>query len=178
MQVQVIECVGLKNASAGVRDGVLEVKLPRTWPKHEKARAVDILVAKVMKRVAKEQALLHTIADPRVTITDVAALRDYVNAVNASTFQTPDLKGVRIGQAKYSRLAQVNVKTGIITVSKYCLENVPEPALRYLIVHELAHFYVRGHSARFWALVSQFVPQLKRQMDTIQAHHRAAVAQG
>ena len=74
------------------------------------------------------------------------------------------VQGVRVGWAKYSRLAQANLRTGIITVSRYCLgERIPAAAFRYLILHELAHFIEANHSPRFWALVAQHCPDHKAQ---------------
>ena len=105
-----------------------------------------------------------------------AELREFVERINAETFGVR-LGPIRIGSAKHTRLAQVNLKTGVMTVSKYCLKDVPEQALRYLIIHELAHFYERGHDARFWALVARHVPDYKKQIKIMSAFHSRAVWQ-
>ncbi len=62
-----------------------------------------------------------------------------------------------------------------MTVSKYCLSGVPEAALRYLLLHELAHLIEANHSRRFWNLVGQFVPDYRKQSKIIQAFHKRAV---
>ena len=62
----------------------------------------------------------------------------YVRRINAATLNVA-IGGVRIGSAKYSRLAQINLKTRIITFSRYAIENVAERGRRYLVIHELAH---------------------------------------
>jgi hypothetical protein len=96
-------------------------------------------------------------------IQTLAELTAYVKQLNASTFQAP-LKGVRMGRSKISHLAQVNLRTGVMSVSRYCLgQAIPAEAFRYLILHELAHFQEANHSKRFWALVARYCPDYKRQ---------------
>lgn len=84
----------------------------------------------------------------------------YVRRINEATFKVA-IGGVRIGSAKYSRLAQINLKSRIITFSRYAIENVPERGRRYLVIHELAHVIEAGHNKRFWELVERYEPQYK-----------------
>jgi hypothetical protein len=158
--------------------GVIQVKVPRHWPRALKASVTAELVERIRKKDAKEKRLL-ALADQqaRVTIRTQAELEAWVRRVNVETFNVP-LGKVQIGHAKYNHLAQVNLKTKTMTVSKYCLNNVPVDALRYLIVHELAHYFESGHGPRFWALVGRHVPDYKRQSQIIKAfHHQAVIAE-
>ncbi len=84
----------------------------------------------------------------------------YVKRINDATLRVP-IGGVRIGAAKYSRLAQINLKTHIITFSRYAIENVPERGRRYLVIHELAHVREASHNKRFWGLVGEHEPKYK-----------------
>jgi hypothetical protein len=68
---------------------------------------------------------------------------------------------VRIGSAKYSRLAQINLHTHIITFSRYAIENVPERGRRYLVIHELSHVKEASHNKRFWNYVAAHEPRYK-----------------
>ena len=52
---------------------------------------------------------------------------------------------------------------GTITLNVY-LQFVPEHLIAYIIYHELAHFIVRGHNARFKALIAREFPHY-RQLD-------------
>jgi Protein of unknown function DUF45 len=81
----------------------------------------------------------------------------YVRRLNEATFNVT-IGGVRIGSAKYSRLAQINLKSRIITFSRFAVENVPERGRRYLVLHELAHVKEANHNDRFWGLVEQHEP--------------------
>jgi predicted metal-dependent hydrolase len=37
----------------------------------------------------------------------------------------------------------------------------PPDCIEYLVVHELSHFYVSGHSPKFWTVVSSYMPDYK-----------------
>ncbi len=87
-------------------------------------------------------------------------MQSYVRSINESTFKVT-IGGVRIGNAKYSRLAQINLKSRIITFSRYAIENVPERGRRYLVLHELAHVLEASHNKHFWNLVEFHEPQYK-----------------
>ena len=84
----------------------------------------------------------------------------YVRRINEATLKVP-YSGVRIGHAKYSRMAQINLRTGIITFSRYAIENVPERCRRYLVIHELTHVKEALHNKRFWNIVGRYVDQCR-----------------
>jgi hypothetical protein len=84
----------------------------------------------------------------------------YVKRINDATLRVP-IGGVRIGSAKYSRLAQINLQSRIITFSRFAIENVPERGRRYLVIHELSHVKEASHNKRFWQLVAEHEPRYK-----------------
>jgi hypothetical protein len=49
---------------------------------------------------------------------------------------------------------------GNITLNPKLIQ-VPEPLLRYVILHELCHLIEFNHSPRFWALMDQVMPGWK-----------------
>lgn len=85
-------------------------------------------------------------------------MQSYVKRINDSTFKVT-IGGIRIGSAKYSRLAQINLKSRIITFSRFAIENVPERGRRYLVLHELAHVLEASHNKHFWNLVEYHEPE-------------------
>jgi hypothetical protein len=87
-------------------------------------------------------------------------MQSYVKRINDATFNVT-IGGVRIGSAKYTRLAQINLKTKVITFSRFAIENVPERGRRYLVLHELAHVHEASHNQHFWNLVSRHEPDYK-----------------
>ncbi len=176
MQVLVEETKKLRRASASIRDGgMIHVKVPRHWSRDLKRSAIEELVERLQRKDAQEKKLLDKASDQaRITITTQAELERFVRQVNADTFNAP-LGKVQLGYSRYNHLAQVNLRTKTMTVSKFCLQNAPVEALRYLIIHELAHYYESGHGPNFWALVGQHVPDYRLQSRIMKAFHHQAV---
>lgn len=152
------------------------VTVPTRWPQAVASPIITELAQRVIAQQQHMRVLLNSVPAhaPHLTFTSANALRAYVDQINAETFNVP-LRHVRIGRSKRSHLALMNRKTQTITISAYCLNNVPESALRYLIIHELAHGLEIGHNKRFWGLVRQFVPDYKTQAQLMQAVHQLAV---
>lgn len=82
----------------------------------------------------------------------------YVRRINEATLNVT-IGGVRIGSAKYTRLAQINLKSRIITFSRHAIENVPERGRRYLVLHELSHVLEASHNKKFWSHVERYEPE-------------------
>lgn len=76
-----------------------------------------------------------------------------------SVIKTPDFT-LKIRKMK-SRWGVCNYKTNTITLNseliKYDKEN-----LRYVIIHEMCHFYHHDHSKKFWDMVSKYYPNYKQ----------------
>jgi predicted metal-dependent hydrolase len=184
LDIKISESAKLRRASARVRGGVLNIQLPSRWSSEDKQSAVRSLVRRVLAREEKDRRLLEAVLhqattagdNPLLSFSSALALERYVHELNAQTLKAP-LRKVRMGRARYSRLAQVNLRTGVMTVSQYCLNGVPAAAFRYLIIHELSHFQHGDHSRRFWDLVARFVPDYAFQDKVISAFHWQAVRQ-
>lgn len=169
-----IEYIQGRTARAKLLDGVLRVKMPAHWPRDYMAQTL----AKFERWALKQEAMAAALPpleewDGRAWAP--AAFDAYVRRLNDETLKAP-LVGVRIGAAKRSRLAQANTRTRVLTFSRYAINGMPERALRYLVLHELAHLFEANHSPRFWALVGRFEPDYKRQRAIAQAHHARMVA--
>ena len=178
-----------KTASGRIRGSIGVISIPKQWSKAYKQEVIQTLQRRLEKAYAKttqpavpknnqaDPLLLSANASMTLNIQTVEALADYVFQLNAETFKHP-LKSVKIGRSKYSSLAYIKVKTGEMTVSKYSLGfAIPEPAFRYLILHELAHFLEPNHSPRFWQQVARFCPDYKIQRKLMQAYHQSQVQQ-
>lgn len=85
----------------------------------------------------------------------------YVRRINEATVNVT-IGGVRIGSAKYTRLAQINLKSRIITFSRHAIENVPERGRRYLVLHELSHVLEASHNKKFWSYVERYEPEYQK----------------
>ncbi|HNB23508.1 MAG TPA: M48 family metallopeptidase [Candidatus Melainabacteria bacterium] len=85
----------------------------------------------------------------------------YVRRINEATLNVT-IGGGRIGSAKYTRLAQINLKSRIITFSRHAIENVPERGRRYLVLHELSHVLEASHNRKFWSHVERYEPEYQK----------------
>lgn len=177
--IEVTESKHLKRASACLRQGTIQIKIPRHWSPAYKKTVILELAQRILQQTSKFQeqvAACRQSAGPFITLSTQKELETFVNTLNRESFNAP-LKAVRIGNARYTRLAQVNLKTGVMTVSKYSLMDVPLSALRYLILHELAHFYEPGHGPRFWRQVGQYAPDYRLQSRLMKIFHQYALEQ-
>lgn len=164
-----IEYVDARTARAKIVNGALRIRMPRHWP----ADYRDQTVAKFLRWAEKHHAAAETL--PSLGEWDgrrwgEAEFGAYVRRLNDETLRAP-MRGVRIGAARRSRLAQCNTATGVLTFSRYAIDGMPPRALRYLVLHELAHLFEANHSARFWAHVARHEPDYKAQRLIAQAHH-------
>lgn len=113
------------------------------------------------RRKAKSKPAESELELPRATLElYLSFMQAYVKRINEASFNVT-IGGVKIGSAKYSRLAQINLETRIITFSRFAIENVPERGRRYLVLHELAHVHEAGHNKTFWNLVGRYEPDFK-----------------
>ena len=155
-------------------DGSVLITMPSGWPLVEKARIARQLTRRLLRQRTKDSrgfSLLEAHDGPLLTLATQAELWVHLQALNEDTLNAP-ITGVRIGSAKKTRLAQINLKTRVITVSKYCLMNVPEAALRYLLIHELCHTLEANHSRRFWGWVAHYHPTYREDAKLIRLVHQ------
>jgi predicted metal-dependent hydrolase len=168
-----IEYVGTRTARARFADGVLRVRMPAHWP----ADHQQSVLARFERWAERQGARAAELPPPdhwdgkRWGEAEFGA---YVADLNAQTLRAP-LVAVRIGRARHTRLAQANTRTGVLTFSRFAIDGMPERALRYLVLHELAHLFVPNHSQRFWALVARHEPDWRNLRRVAQAHHARMV---
>lgn len=176
LPVKQIKVSKRKNATARIRQAAIEVTLPKHWPKAYQEEVTQHLGKRLQSQFQRDFQMvqLATLSENTLTFTDRKTFVPWVYQLNQQTLRVP-LQGVRMGHSKHTHLAQMNLQSQVMTVSKYCLRNVPESALRYLIIHELAHLKVPNHSKPFWDEVRRFVPDVKHQRRLIAAVHRIRI---
>lgn len=170
LPVEIQHVTRRKSASARIQGAKINITVPQHWSKNFKQDACKELTSRLRRQFQRDWELLQQAQGPWLTFEEKKVFTRWVEDLNARTLKLP-LKGVRIGSARHTRLAQMNTRTQVMTVSRYCLEEVPESALRYLVLHELAHIKIPNHSKAFWSEVKAFVPDLKYQQRLISAVH-------
>jgi hypothetical protein len=160
-----------RSAVARVEAGlVLHVTLPLIAP--DKEAIIANLYQRACKRHARHSQIWQRYGaqQPLLTMTHAVTLKQHVEAINAQTLRA-SLAGVQLGHALKTRMAQMNTRTRIMTVSRFVVQNIPELAFRYLIIHELCHLTHADHSHRFWQLVATHMPDFRIHAAVLDAHH-------
>jgi hypothetical protein len=177
-----------KQASARLRGTQAIIGVPAHWPMALREQAITELKGRMQQLFQRQQHSLNRYKEaqenddplhqqPHLTLRTLEDVQRFVNILNKETFNVP-LADIKVGWAKYSRLAQVNLRTRTMTISKYCLgEDIPLHAFRYLIIHELAHFHEANHSPRFWAHVAKYCPDYSTQRHIMRHYFQRNVAQ-
>jgi predicted metal-dependent hydrolase len=144
MQVEVVRSARRrKTVQARKVNGVLRVSIPASMTKVEEERWVTEMVRRIERQAATDEV-------------DLAA-----RAVELATrYRLPQPASIRWVTNQEWRWGSCTPADGSIRISAR-LVGEPGWVLDYVIVHELAHLRVRGHSAAFWALVNRY-PKAER----------------
>ena len=127
-----------RTAAARQVDGVIEVRVPAGLSAAEEARMVETLV----QRIARRRAGRHI---------DLPARADRL----ARRHALPRPARIEWVDNQAQRWGSCTPATETIRLSRR-LAGFPEWVLDYVIVHELAHLLVGGHSPAFWELVNRY----------------------
>ena len=137
-------------------EGEALVRAPKRMPVREIERFVEAHAAWLSARRAAQPAPLTR---QQVEMLRARAKRELparVAAYAAAMGVTP--AGVRITSAR-TRFGSCNAKNSLC-FSCYLMANA-QPAIDYVIVHELAHIRHKNHSAAFWAEVAKVFPDYR-----------------
>ncbi len=132
-----------RSGQAALRDGRVVVRIPAGMSPAEEAAMVDGLLGKVLRTRAVSDAggdaALHARAD---------RLADrYLDGLRATS--------VRWSPRMRHRYGSCTTATAEIRISDRLAAH-PDYVVEYVLVHELAHLHVRGHSAGFHGLVARY----------------------
>lgn len=105
------------------------------------------------KESANIQKLLEDFLKKELLARALPLLRYYAEQMNLS------VKELRIKNMK-TRWGTCNIRERRIWLS-LMLAELDEECLAYVIVHELAHLYEKGHNARFYRIVERYFPDYK-----------------
>lgn len=151
-----------RSASARADQGVVVVRLPAGLPAAEEERMIDGLVRKVTARLRSE-----------------ALGGDEELSRRAGVLADRYLDGVRPSAVRWSsrmarQLGSCTPATGEIRISRR-IAAYPSWVRDYILVHELAHLVVPGHSAAFHELVARY-PHAERARGWIDGHEAGLLA--
>ena len=69
-----------------------------------------------------------------------------------------------------TRWGSASPKSGALSLN-WRLVMAPPQVLDYVVIHELAHLRVSGHSARFWKIVERHAPWSRDARSWLRVHH-------
>jgi predicted metal-dependent hydrolase len=55
------------------------------------------------------------------------------------------------------------------------LSKTPEDIIDYIIIHELCHLKIKGHSHHFWDLLHKFIPNYREKIDWLKTNEASIV---
>ena len=151
-----------KTLSLCIQDGGLVVRAPYGLPAAKIGEAVARhrrWIDNAITRIAARESMTSSLTDA-----DVLRLkREAARVLSAKTAEYAAIMGT-----SYNRVTVTSARTrfgscsakGNISYS-YRLMLYPEPAIDYVVVHELAHTLEMNHSPRFWAVVEKYMPDYK-----------------
>lgn len=142
------------NSRAGARlldDGTISISIPAMWDAERKESAASEMCRKVLTRAA------------------MPAITNRLNAFNEASFNS-EIGRIRLAMAstRWGSCSARRGKPASIMLS-FRLLLMPTECLDYVMVHELAHTKVRGHSRRFWELVERAMPDYKERRRTLRS---------
>jgi predicted metal-dependent hydrolase len=144
MKVEVVRSARRrKTVQARAVNGVLRVSIPASMTKVEEDRWVTEMVRRIERRQATDEIDLERRAGEL-----------------AARYRLPTPDSIRWVTNQEWRWGSCTPSDRTIRISAR-LVGEPGWVLDYVIVHELAHLAIRGHTRQFWALVERY-PRAER----------------
>ena len=124
---------------------------------------------RTLTKALNEQAAQNVLSEAQIAALRQAAQQELPKRVahfGALMGLTP--AGVKITSAQ-TRWGSCSGKNRLCFSYKVML--LPDEAIDYVVVHELAHIRVKNHSADFYRLVAQYIPDYKARVALIRRFH-------
>lgn len=147
-----------RSVQARLVGGVVEIRIPARFSQVQEDQAVEEMLVRVAKK------------------TQASALSDATLTARATQLNSTVLDGrARVGSIRWvdnqqTRWGSCTTTTGDIRISSR-LKGVPDYVLDAVIVHELVHTFIAGHSAEFWEWADR-APRAERAKGYLEAYQR------
>ncbi|MGD0336541.1 MAG: M48 family metallopeptidase [Candidatus Omnitrophota bacterium] len=130
--------------SARMVQDILIVRAPENIPERRLEKAVAELKARIERKQLKEELNTHENLAQRAKEIN---LRYFENKLN--------INSIEYVTDQNSKFGCCNCRTGCIRIS-HRISALPQWVRDYVIIHELAHLVVPGHSKAFWDVVNRY----------------------
>ena len=129
-----------KTLSAKISGKVISITIPKDLNPEVRSKSIKAILSRIISKDLKPEIIRR------------------VQELNYLHFKIPDINNVAL---KYNTSNWGSCSTnGNINLSTRLLF-APQAVIDYVIIHELAHFFERNHSTRFWDRVREAMPEYK-----------------
>lgn len=143
------------------RDGQVKISAPHRCPK----KMIDEFLAQKQTWIAKQQRMmLEHVSQPPVPVL-TSEHREQMKTILPPLFEKWEaIIGVKANdwgvKAMKTRWGSCNTVKKRIWINLYLIHK-PRICLEYVLVHELVHLLEASHNKRFYALMTEFMPDWK-----------------
>jgi predicted metal-dependent hydrolase len=146
-----------KNMLMRVKPGGVVVFIPR-WMKSNSPQVREF----IKEGLNKLQEHIPPVRPQQTSPEEIRLLVDQWAARMGLAPQRITLRDMRRKWGSCSSRGNITLNIALCTV--------PRPLAEYVIVHELAHLKVFDHSAAFWALVAEYLPDYENSRKTLDSY--------
>ena len=118
-------------------------------------------IKKTLNSIEKKESLADK---PKLKKRELTALKDYVDQM---VYKYAVLMKAEISEVKFRKMktewGNCNYRDSILTFNTY-LYYMSERFIEAIVVHEIAHLFVHGHSKKFYQLVYKYLPDYKERI--------------
>ncbi|NCT57468.1 MAG: M48 family metallopeptidase [Legionella sp.] len=152
------------------RDGQVKISAPHRCPK----KIIDDFLAQKQTWIAKQQSIIrqHVSRQPPPTLTHQH--RQQMKEILPPLFEKWEaIIGVKAHEwgvkAMKTRWGSCNTVKKRIWINLHLIHK-PRICLEYVLVHELVHLLEASHNQRFYALMTEFMPDWKAHRQLLKTH--------
>lgn len=161
----VIEYKDKKTSSGKVVDGVIYLSISSRLNRKTQQEHIDRLTGKLLSRI--NWARKYSFAESAYTVNTDQELVKLAQTINRNYYDLP-LKDAAF-HMQNSTWGTCSLKTGKIYVS-HRLKGAPLELLWYVLVHEICHLAIPGHTRAFWQLVGKACPDYPETKKRLKAY--------
>jgi len=98
----------------------------------------------------------------------IIKINKYSKTIRVHSPQTIVLKNLKNRWGSVTKKDTINLNRNLI--------KAPDDIIDYIIIHELCHLKIQGHSHHFWSYLKQFVPDYQNKIDWLHRNSESLIS--
>ena len=98
----------------------------------------------------------------------IIKINKYSKTIGVHSPQTIVLKNLKNRWGSVTKKDTINLNRNLI--------KAPDDIIDYIIIHELCHLKIQGHSHHFWSYLKQFVPDYQNKIDWLNRNSESLIS--